>query len=158
MISSTYLLSGVLLALTAWAFDANLLSALSQTILWSVVFFFASAGASAAYLTVSEIFPLEVRAKAIAIFFAIAQGFGALGPDIYGGLANSHSGLFIAYLVGAGVMVLGGFAELILGVAAERRSLEDIASPLSAIIGKGGPLAAGARTGFSHATPPPRSL
>jgi len=150
MISSTYLLSGVLLAATAWAFDANLLSALSQTILWSVVFFFASAGASAAYLTVSEIFPLEVRAKAIAIFFAIAQAFGALGPDIYGSLVNSHRGLFIAYLVGAGVMVLGGLVEAFLGVAAERRSLEDIATPLSVIGPPGGPVAGGARSGFSH--------
>ncbi|MHB8264213.1 MAG: MFS transporter [Acidimicrobiales bacterium] len=158
MISSTYLLSGVLLGLTAWAFDANLLSALSQTILWSVVFFFASAGASAAYLTVSEIFPLEVRAKAIAIFFAIAQGFGALGPDIYGSLVNSHRGLFIAYLVGAGVMVLGGLAEVFLGIAAERRSLENIAAPLSQVGRTTHPLAAGARTGFSHGTPPqPRS-
>jgi len=88
MISSTYILSGVLLALSAWAFDANLLTALTQTILWSVVFFFASVEASTAYLTVSEIFPLEVRAKAIAVFFAIAQAFGALGPDIYGGLSK----------------------------------------------------------------------
>ncbi|MDA8343352.1 MAG: MFS transporter [Actinomycetota bacterium] len=150
MISSTYLLSGVLLAATAWAFDADLLSALSQTILWSVVFFFASAGASAAYLTVSEIFPLEVRAKAIAIFFAIAQAFGALGPDIYGSLVNSHRGLFIAYLVGAAVMMLGGRVEGFLGVAAERRSLEDIATPLSVIGPPGGPVAGGARSGFSR--------
>ncbi len=158
MISSTYMLSGVLLAATAWAFDANLLTAMSQTILWSVVFFFASAGASAAYLTVSEIFPLEVRAKAIAIFFAIAQGFGALGPDIYGGLVNSHRGLFIAYLVGAGVMVFGGLIEMFLGVAAERRSLEDIATPLSVIGPTGGPVAAGARSGFSRASQmPPQS-
>ncbi len=159
MISSTYILSGVLLALTAWAFDANLLTALTQTILWSVVFFFASAGASAAYLTVSEIFPLEVRAKAIAVFFAIAQAFGALGPDIYGGLVNSHRGLFIAYLVGAGVMVLGGIAEVVLGIAAERRSLEDIATPLSAVSSglPTDPLAASARTGFSHGGPPKHS-
>lgn len=122
--------------------------------MWSVVFFFASAGASAAYLTVSEIFPLEVRAKAIAVFFAIAQAFGALGPDIYGSLVNSHSGLFIAYLVGAAVMILGGFAEVFLGVAAERRSLEDIATPLSVVDRGGGPLAAGARAGFSHGTAP----
>jgi MFS family permease len=154
MISATYLLSGVLLALTAWAFDADLLSALSQTILWSVVFFFASAGASAAYLTVSEIFPLEVRAKAIAIFFAIAQGFGALGPDIYGSLVKSHSGLFIAYLVGAAVMILGGFAEVFLGVAAERRSLEDIATPLSVIGRASGAVTARAPSGFSHGAGP----
>lgn len=133
MISSTYLLAGVLLLLTAWAFDANLLTAFTQTILWSVVFFFASAGASAAYLTVSEIFPLEVRAKAIAVFFAIAQGFGALGPNVYGSLVNSHRGLFIAYVVGAGVMIVGGVTEMFLFVAAERQSLESIATPLSAV-------------------------
>jgi MFS family permease len=133
MISGTYLISGILLAATAWAFDANLLSGLSQTLCWSVVFFFASAGASAGYLTVSEVFPLEVRAKAIAVFFAIAQCFGALGPNIYGGLVNSHRGLFVAYLVGAGVMIIGGLAEVFLGVDAERKSLEDVATPLSAL-------------------------
>ncbi len=79
MISSTYLLAGSLLTMSAWAFDANMLNALTQSIAWSLVFFFASAGVSAAYLTVSEILPLEVRAKVIAIFFAIAQAFGALG-------------------------------------------------------------------------------
>jgi MFS family permease len=150
MISSTYLLSGVLLALTAWTFDAKMLGPLSQTICWSVIFFFASAGASAAYLTVSEIFPLEVRAKAIAVFFAIAQAFGALGPDIYGSLVNSHRGLFIAYLIGGAVMVFGGIAELVFGVAAERRSLEDIATPLSAIGHPDGPIAGAARTGFAR--------
>jgi MFS family permease len=132
MISATYLLSGVLLAATALLFDANMLTALSQTIAWSIIFFFASAGASAGYLTVSEIFPLEVRAKAIAVFFAIAQAFGALGPNIYGSLVNSHRGLFIAYLVGAGVMMIGGLAEVFFGVSAERQALEDVATPLSA--------------------------
>jgi hypothetical protein len=76
---------------------------------------------------------LEVRAKAIAVFFAIAQCFGALGPNIYGGLVNSHRGLFLAYLVGAGVMVVGGLAEVFLGVDAERKALEDVATPLSAL-------------------------
>jgi MFS family permease len=132
MISATYLLSGTLLAITAWLFDANQLTALTQTIAWSIIFFFASAGASAGYLTVSEIFPLEVRAKAIAVFFAIAQAFGALGPNIYGSLVNSHRGLFVAYLVGAGVMVIGGMAEVFLGVSSERQALEDVATPLSA--------------------------
>jgi MFS family permease len=154
MISSTYIGSGILLAITAWAFDANLLGPLSQTILWSVVFFFASAGASSAYLTVSEIFPLEVRAKAIAVFFAIAQAFGALGPNIYGSLVNSHRGLFIAYLVGGGVMIVGGLVEAFIGVPAERQSLESIATPMSAVGRSGGPLAAGARTGFAHGAPP----
>jgi MFS family permease len=149
MISGTYLLSGILLAVTAWAFDANLLSALSQTIAWSVIFFFASAGASAGYLTVSEIFPLEVRAKAIAVFFAIAQAFGALGPDVYGSLVNSHRGLFIAYLIGGGVMLIGGATELIIGVAAERKALEDIATPLSAV-GQ----VAGVRSGFARGPNP----
>ena len=132
MISATYLLSGALLAVTALLFDANQLTAMSQTIWWSVIFFFASAGASAGYLTVSEIFPLEVRAKAIAVFFAIAQAFGALGPNIYGSLVNSHHGLFVAYLVGAGVMIVGGLAEVFLGVSAEQQALEDVATPLSA--------------------------
>ncbi len=154
MISSTYLLSGVLLALSAWAFDANKLDALTQTIAWSLVFFFASAGASAAYLTVSEIFPLEVRAKAIAIFFAIAQAFGALGPNIYGGLVDSHRGLFYAYLVGAGVMIFGGVMELVFGIAAEQQSLEDIATPLSAVGNKsGGGFTTGVRPGFARGGP-----
>ncbi len=84
MIAGTYILSGLLLAFSAVLFNAGALNALTQTIAWCVIFFFASAGASSAYLTVSEIFPLEVRAKAIAVFFAIAQCFGALGPVIYG--------------------------------------------------------------------------
>jgi MFS family permease len=149
MISGTYLISGILLAVTAWAFDANLLSGFSQTMCWSVVFFFASAGASAGYLTVSEVFPLEVRAKAIAVFFAIAQCFGALGPNIYGGLVNSHRGLFIAYLVGAGVMIIGGLAEVFLGVDAERKALEDVATPLSALDPKTRRAPAMPRPGFA---------
>ena len=150
MISATYLLSGVLLAVTALLFDANMLTALSQTIWWSIVFFFASAGASAGYLTMSEIFPLEVRAKAIAVFFAMAQAFGALGPNIYGGLVNSHRGLFAAYLVGAGVMIVGGLAEVFLGVSAERQALEDVATPLSAV-NQGSRRVPGApRPGFSR--------
>ena len=154
MISFTYLFSGGLLAVTALAFDARLLTAFTQTMAWSVIFFFASAGASAAYLTVSEIFPLEVRAKAIAVFFAIAQSFGALGPDVYGSLVNSHRGLFVAYLIGAGVMVVGGISELIFGVAAERRSLEDVATPLSAVGNPYGSMSASARSGLSRGTAP----
>jgi MFS family permease len=108
---------------------------MTQTIAWSVIFFFASAGASAAYLTVSEIFPIEVRAKAIAVFFAIAQGFGALGPVIYGSLigdGKDSSRLFMGYLLGAAVMMIGGVIAAILGVAAEGKSLEEVALPLSA--------------------------
>jgi MFS family permease len=136
MISGTYILSGVLLAITAALFQAGVLNAITQTICWTVIFFFASAGASAAYLTVSEIFPLEVRAKAIAVFFAIAQCFGALGPVIYGALIGDgkHTApLFGGYLLGAGVMIAGGLIAAFLGVDAEGKSLEDVALPLSAI-------------------------
>ena len=136
MIAGTYLISGVLLAITAQLFEAGDLTALTQTLAWCVIFFFASSGASAAYLTVSEIFPLEVRAQAIAVFFAIAQGFGALGPVLYGHLiGDGHDPhkLFVGYLIGAGVMVLGGLCEIVLGVSAEGQGLESIAKPLSAI-------------------------
>jgi MFS family permease len=136
MIAGTYILSGVLLAITAALFQMDVLTAVTQTIAWCVIFFFASAGASAAYLTVSEIFPLEVRAKAIAIFFAIAQAFATIAPLIYGALIGdgSHrSYLFIGYLIGAGVMAIGGIVAAFLGVAAEGKSLEDVALPLSAV-------------------------
>jgi MFS family permease len=135
MITGTYLTSGGLLALSAILFNAGVLNAASQTACWCLIFFFASAGASAAYLTVSEIFPVEVRAKAIAVFFAMAQTFGALGPWLYGQLigdGTDHFKLFIGYLLGAAIMILGGAVEAFLGVDAERRSLEDIAQPLGA--------------------------
>jgi MFS family permease len=135
MISGTYILSGVLLVISALLFHAGALDAVTQTACWCIIFFFASAGASAAYLTVSEIFPVEVRAKAIAVFFAIAQSFGALGPWLYGfliGTGQDHDRLFVGYLIGAAVMIVGGVIEIVFGVAAEQRSLEDIASPLSA--------------------------
>jgi MFS family permease len=136
MISGTYLLSGVLLAITAVLFKNGSLNATTQTIAWSVIFFFASAGASAAYLTVSEVFPIEVRAKAIAVFFAIAQAFGSLGPHIYGrliGEGNDPNKLFLGYLLGAAVMIIGGVVAACLGVDAEGKSLEDIAMPLSSV-------------------------
>jgi MFS family permease len=135
MISGTYLLSGILLAISAFLFKAGALDAISQTACWCVIFFFASAGASAAYLTVSEIFPVEVRAKAIAVFFAIAQTFGAFGPWFYGkliGNGTDHSRLFYGYLIGAVVMLAGGLIEAFLGIDAEGRSLEDVARPLGA--------------------------
>jgi MFS family permease len=143
MISGTYLIAGVALAISAFLFHAGALNALTQTICWCVIFFFASAGASAAYLTVSEIFPVEVRAKAIAVFFAIAQSFGAFGPWFYGKLIGTaagtpdylehHSKLFIGDLIGAAVMILGAIVEAVLGVNAEGRSLEDVATPLTAV-------------------------
>src|SRR4051794_10968797 len=120
MISATYIGSGVLLAITAFFFKAGMLNAVTQTIAWCVIFFFASAGASAAYLTVSEIFPQEVRAKAIAVFFAIAQCFGALGPIVYGAMIGDGTDrvpLFWGYLLGAAVMILGGLVAITLGVA-----------------------------------------
>ncbi|MDT7713979.1 MAG: hypothetical protein QOG46_2942 [Pseudonocardiales bacterium] len=135
MIAGTYITSGVLLALSAFLFNAGLLTAMTQTICWCVIFFFASAGASSAYLTVSEIFPLEVRAKAIAVFFAIAQCFGSLGPVIYGALIGDGTQpfkSFLGYLLGAAVMIAGGLVAAVYGVAAEGRSLEDIAAPLAA--------------------------
>jgi MFS family permease len=136
MIAGTYLLSGVLLLGTSFAFRAGALDATTQTVCWGVVFFFASAGASAAYLTVSEIFPVEVRAKAIAVFFAIAQSFGAFGPWFYGqliGNGTDHTKLFYGYLIGSIVMMVGGVVAAVLGIDAEGKSLEDVASPLSAV-------------------------
>lgn len=136
MISSTYIGSGILLAISAWMFQMDWLNAVTQTICWCVIFFFASAGASAAYLTVSEIFPIEVRAQAIAVFFAIAQCFGALGPVFYGWLigdGTDRTSLFIGYLIGAGIMILGGVIEIFFGVNAEGKSLENVARPLTAV-------------------------
>jgi MFS family permease len=136
MISATYLLSGVLLAVAAYLFEIGVLTAFTQTVAWCVIFFFASAGASSAYLTVSEIFPLEVRAKAIAVFFAIAQSFGALGPIAYGhviGEGTDRGALFVAYLAGAAIMVAGGVVAAFLAVRAEQVALEDIANPLSTV-------------------------
>jgi MFS family permease len=136
MIAGTYLVSGVALAFTAALFEQGVLTAATQTLAWCVIFFFASAGASAGYLTVSEIFPVEVRAQAISVFFAVAQVFGALGPVLYGHLIGNGSDptrLFVGYLIGGGVMVFGGFVELLLGVKAERQPLESVATPLSAV-------------------------
>jgi len=152
MLSGTYLVSGVLLAVTAVLFYTGSLTAITQTIAWCVIFFFASAGASAGYLTVSEIFPLEVRAKAIAVFFAIAQCFGALGPVFYGALIGTgdHPGrLFLGYLLGAAVMIAGGLIARFLAVDAEGKSLEDIAQPLAATARRGRTRAEGASSPFS---------
>jgi len=136
MISGTYLISGALLAFSAWLFDAGVLHAAGQTFIWIVIFFFASAGASAGYLTVSEIFPIEIRAEALAVFFAIAQIFGAIGPAFYGvliGNGTSRTGLAIGYLVGGGIMIIGGLVEIAFGVNAEGKPLEEIAAPLSKV-------------------------
>jgi MFS family permease len=150
MISGTYLIAGILLVITAQLFKAGTLNATTQTLCWVVIFFFASAGASAGYLTVSEIFPLEVRAKAIAVFFAIAQCFGFLGTHLYGhliGTGKDPNALYWGYLIGAGAMILGGLVAAFLGVDAEGKSLEDVARPLS-VIAK--PAQAIFRTGSQH--------
>ncbi|HTZ10131.1 MAG TPA: MFS transporter, partial [Acidimicrobiales bacterium] len=135
MIAGTYLLSGVMLAVTAWLLDRGVLTADTQTVAWIVIFFFASAGASAAYLTVSEIFPMETRALAIAFFYAVGTGIGGIiGPALFGNLiATKRPGdMAIGYLVGGLLMGGAGVVEVFLGVDAERTSLEEIATPLSA--------------------------
>jgi MFS family permease len=136
MISGTYIISGVLLVISAFLFKQGDFNATTQTLAWTVIFFFASAGASAGYLTASEVFPLEVRAQAIAVFFAIAQCFGFLGTHLFGSLigkGQDPNKLFVGYLIGAGAMILGGVVAAVLAVDAEGRSLEDIAAPLSMV-------------------------
>jgi MFS family permease len=136
MIAGTYLLSGALLGFSAWLFAAGVLSAAGQTFIWIVIFFFASAGASAGYLTVSEIFPIEIRAEALAVFFAIAQIFGAIGPAFYGfliGGGTNRANLAIGYLVGGGIMIIGGLVEIAFGIDAEGKSLEAVAEPLTKV-------------------------
>jgi MFS family permease len=135
MISGTYIISGVLLAISGWLFDRGDLTATSQTFCWVIIFFFASAGASAAYLTVSETWPIEIRAEAIAVFFAIAQIFGAFGPLFYGALigdGTNPTGLYVGYVVGGGIMILGGIVELLIGIKAEGKSLETVTKPITA--------------------------
>ncbi len=136
MIASTYALSGVLLTVTAWLFSANLLTASSLTLAWMVVFFFASAAASSAYLTVSEIFPLEIRALAIAFFYAIGTGVGGIaGPLLFGALIDTGSrvGVAAGYVLGAVLMGFAALTEALWGVAAERKPLEDLSRPLAFI-------------------------
>jgi MFS family permease len=134
MITATYAVSGLLLALTAWLFAAGVLNAVTQTIAWMVIFFVASAAASSAYLTVSEIFPLEIRAFAIAVFYAIGTLAGGVGaPILFGWIigTGSKQALSLGYFVGAALMLIGAATEAWLGVSAERRSLESVALPLS---------------------------
>jgi MFS family permease len=134
MIAFTYLMSGLLLALTGWLFAQGILSVREQTFAWSVIFFFASAAASSAYLTVSETFPLEIRALAIAIFYAIGTGIGGvIGPLLFGALIDTGSrmSLFGGYLLGAALMVGAAAVMWRWGIAAERRPLEEVARPLA---------------------------
>ncbi|MCU1423837.1 MAG: transporter [Microbacteriaceae bacterium] len=136
MIFLTYGVSGVVLAVSGLLFQAEALSAPTQTLMWCVAFFFASAGASSAYLTVSELFPLEIRAQAISYFFVVGQIAGASAPTIYGALIGDGSDrgpLTIGYLFGGAIMLIGGVIAFVFGVDAERRSLEDVTGPLSVV-------------------------
>ncbi|QIG81809.1 MFS transporter [Sphingosinithalassobacter tenebrarum] len=134
MIVFTYGASAVLLTLTGLAFRAEMLDATTQTICWSVTFFFASAAASAAYLTVAESFPLEVRALAIAIFYAAGTGLGGVAaPWLFGILIESGSRdqVLLGYLLGAGLMAAAALLAAFIGLSSERKPLEEVAKPLS---------------------------
>ncbi|MGI4778970.1 MAG: MFS transporter [Janthinobacterium lividum] len=134
MIASTYVLSGIGLGLTGWAFTQGWLNALTQALCWSAVFFLASAAASSAYLTVSEVFPLEMRALAISVFYAVGTGAGGFAaPLLFGMLIDtgSRGAVAVGYAIGAVLVVVAGLVALRWGVDAERRSLEDVAPPMS---------------------------
>ncbi len=136
MIGGTYLASGVLLAITSWLFAQGLLTAFTQALSWSVIFFIASSAANSAYLTVSEIFPPEIRALAITLFYAcgtLAGGVG--GPSLFGYLTQTgvRVNLFWGYLAASVPMVAAAALEWKYGVAAERQSLESISAPLSSV-------------------------
>ncbi|WP_028265002.1 MFS transporter [Arthrobacter sp. MA-N2] len=134
MISGTYIASGVLLAGTAFIFAGGALDAFWLTACWMVIFFFASAGASSAYLTVSEIFPMETRAMAIAFFYAVGTGLGGItGPILFGRFVEQGiQAVAFGYVIGAVLMVAAGIVEIVFGVEAAGRSLEDIAAPITA--------------------------
>src|SRR4051794_31807531 len=134
MITFTYGVSGILLALSGYLFSIGALSAQSQTMAWMVIFFFASPAASAAYLTVGETFPLEVRALAIALFYAIGTGIGGVvGPALFGALIDtgSRNSVFAGYLLGSVLMVVAAAVAWRYAIAAERKSLESVARPLA---------------------------
>ena len=137
MITTTYILSGVLLGITGFMLGS--LDAKTLTLMGAIVFFFASAGASAAYLTASEVFPMETRALCIAFFYAVGTAIGGItGPLLFGKLLSDASsskditGIALGYFIGAVLMIAGGIVEAFLGVKAEGRSLEEIARPLTA--------------------------
>jgi MFS family permease len=135
MIAATYVSAGLALAVTGWAFKQGWLDARSQALCWSAVFFLASAAASSAYLTVSEIFPLETRALAISVFYAVGTGAGGfIGPLLFGALIESGSREAVAagYALAAALVVVAGLLALRYGIDAERKSLEDVATPLGA--------------------------
>jgi MFS family permease len=137
MITATYALSGIGMGVTGFLFAAGMLNAVQQTIAWTAIFFVASAAASSAYLTVGESFPLEVRAVAISLFYAFGIAVGGIaGPALFGALieTGSKSEILWGYLLGGALMLIAAGFEAVLGVAAERRSLEDVAPPLSSAV------------------------
>ncbi|MGE0529173.1 MAG: MFS transporter, partial [Bdellovibrionales bacterium] len=133
-ITFTYVISGVLLALTGLLFSYGYLTPFTQTVAWSVIFFFASAAASSAYLTVSEIFPLETRAIAIAIFYSLGTGVGGIfAPALFGVLIDSGSreSMMYGYMLAGGLMAFAGWVEWKIGICCEGKSLESIAAPIA---------------------------
>ncbi|QCI12891.1 MFS transporter [Pseudomonas putida] len=136
MISATYLISGVLLTVSGYLFQQEMIDVTQQTIAWMVIFFFASAAASSAYLTVAETFPLEIRALAIAVFYAFGTGLGGLvGPTLFGALIETgeRTNVLYGYLLGAALMIIAALTQALWGVCAERKSLESVARPLSQV-------------------------
>jgi MFS family permease len=136
MIAFTYAISGVLLAVVGWLFREGIVDAATLTACWSGIFFFASAAASAAYLTVSESFPLEARALAIAFFYAVGTAIGGVAsPWLFGTLVGTgdRGDVFLGYLLGAALMIGAAIVELAIGVKAERQPLESVARPISAL-------------------------
>jgi MFS family permease len=134
MIAATYGLAGALLCVTGWMFAQGMLTAVTQTVAWSVIFFFASAAASSAYLTIGESFPLETRAVSISLFYAFGTLLGGVGgPALFGALIDTgeRGQIFLGYLLGGGLMLLAAVTALFLGVSAERKSLEEVSPPLS---------------------------
>jgi len=134
MITVTYAVAGALLCGTGWMFAAGSLTAVSQTIAWTIIFFFASAAASAAYLTVGELFPLETRAICISLFYAAGTLLGGVaGPAVFGALIDTgeRSQILVGYLLGGGLMLVAAVTELLLGVRAEGAPLEAVCPPLS---------------------------
>jgi MFS family permease len=133
MVGATYAVSGILLSGTGYLFSRDLMTAETQTIAWMIIFFFASAAASSAYLTVSETFPLEIRALAIAFFYAIGTGAGGVaGPWLFGALIDtgSRSSVAAGYLLGSFLMIAAGLIQCCWGIAAERKPLESVCQPL----------------------------
>ncbi|MFD5588363.1 MFS transporter [Streptomyces sp. NPDC127063] len=156
MISGTYLLSGLLLFGTAWLFDQGHLNATTLTACWCAVLFFASAGASSAYLTVSEVFPMETRAMSIAFFYALGTAAGGIsGPVLFADLTGTGKvgDTVLAFSIGAALMCAAGLVAAFLAVKAERRSLEDIAQPLTAVTKASGAGASGTAPGRPESNP-----